>query len=306
MDGFGLDWEAVHAINPRRRDTPACPPTASTGRGGTGSGSPRRWRRCPGLAWVTGYADGPPMLPRGPCDPNGAMHAAFAMQVALAARDATGEGQLVEAPLIESALNIAAEQVVEYTAYGTLLEPHGEPHRRAPPRRACLPVPRARSGGWPCRSCTDEQWAGLRKALGDPAWAADDALSIVRGAAGARRRARRRAGGVGRRAGSRRGGRPAHRPRRARRRRSRTSGPSRPTRCSRPGASSRPSTTRSSAPTRSRCCRSDGAASTAGSGARRRWWASTTAEVLRGHPRPVRRRDRELRPAQVIGDHPLA
>ena len=34
-----------------------------------------------------------------------------------------GEGQLVEAPLLESALNMTAEQVVEYTATGTVLEP---------------------------------------------------------------------------------------------------------------------------------------------------------------------------------------
>ena len=103
-----------------------------------------------GLAWVTGHADGPPLLPRGPCDPNGAMHAAFAIQVALAQRDATGEGALVEAPLIESALNIAAEQVIEYSAYGNLLTAE-----RQPVARSCAPgrlsVPRRGAVAGPVR-----------------------------------------------------------------------------------------------------------------------------------------------------------
>ena len=28
-----------------------------------------------GLGWLTGHPDGPPLVPRGPCDPNGAFHA---------------------------------------------------------------------------------------------------------------------------------------------------------------------------------------------------------------------------------------
>ena len=36
-----------------------------------------------GLAWVTGFADGPPVIPRGPCDPLAGMHAVLALLVAL-------------------------------------------------------------------------------------------------------------------------------------------------------------------------------------------------------------------------------
>ena len=36
-----------------------------------------------GLAWVTGLADGPPVPPRGACDPLAGVHAAFAVTAAL-------------------------------------------------------------------------------------------------------------------------------------------------------------------------------------------------------------------------------
>jgi crotonobetainyl-CoA:carnitine CoA-transferase CaiB-like acyl-CoA transferase len=98
------------------------------------------------------------------------MHAAFAMQVALIAREQTGTGLLVEAPLIESALNIAAEQVIEHSAYGALLGRHGNRSPGVAPQ-----------GVYPCQGdeqwlaisvATDEQWMALRKVLGEPAWAA--------------------------------------------------------------------------------------------------------------------------------------
>ena len=58
-----------------------------------------------GLACVTGFADGPPVIPRGPCDPLAGMHAVLALLVALEHRRRTGEGQLVESTMVEAALN---------------------------------------------------------------------------------------------------------------------------------------------------------------------------------------------------------
>ncbi len=78
-----------------------------------------------GMAWVTGRPDGPPVLPRGACDPLAAMHAVFATFFAVAEAERTGEGRLVEATMIEAALNMAAEQVVEFGASGRLLERDG-------------------------------------------------------------------------------------------------------------------------------------------------------------------------------------
>jgi crotonobetainyl-CoA:carnitine CoA-transferase CaiB-like acyl-CoA transferase len=73
-----------------------------------------------GLSWVTGYED-LPLVIRGMCDPVGGMHAVFALLAALEHRRRTGEGQLVEVPLVEVAINVAAEQVIEYSTSGVLL-----------------------------------------------------------------------------------------------------------------------------------------------------------------------------------------
>jgi crotonobetainyl-CoA:carnitine CoA-transferase CaiB-like acyl-CoA transferase len=178
MEGFGLGWEAVRAINPRVVYA-RLPAYGLDGPWRDRVGFAQTMEAMSGLASITGYPDGPPLLPRGPCDPNGAMHAAFAIQVALAAREATGEGQFVEAPLIESALNIAAQQVVEYSAYDRLVTRIGN---KTPGRAPQGVYPCAGEERWLAVSvATDGQWHRLRAALGDPAWANDPGLASYAG-----------------------------------------------------------------------------------------------------------------------------
>ncbi len=74
-----------------------------------------------GLAWVTGLPEGPPVPPRGACDPLAGAHAAFALLAALEFADRTGRGQLVEMPMIESVLNVTAAQTIEYEVFGSVL-----------------------------------------------------------------------------------------------------------------------------------------------------------------------------------------
>jgi crotonobetainyl-CoA:carnitine CoA-transferase CaiB-like acyl-CoA transferase len=71
-----------------------------------------------GMANLTGFGDGPPINPRGPCDAIAGLHAAFATLVALVDRDRTGRGQLVESVMVNAALNVAAEQVIEFSTHG--------------------------------------------------------------------------------------------------------------------------------------------------------------------------------------------
>jgi crotonobetainyl-CoA:carnitine CoA-transferase CaiB-like acyl-CoA transferase len=174
MEKFGLDWPAVHALNPAAVMV-RMPAFGLDGPWRDRVGFAQTMEEMSGLAWVSGFPDGPPVLPRGPCDPLGAMHGAFAIMVGLAARDGDGEGALLEVPLIESALNVAAEQVVEWSAYGNLLERDGNRSPGAAPQ-----------GVYACRGdeqwlalsiATDEQWRQLRSALGDPAWTQDHRLS---------------------------------------------------------------------------------------------------------------------------------
>jgi crotonobetainyl-CoA:carnitine CoA-transferase CaiB-like acyl-CoA transferase len=132
-----------------------------------------------GLAWVTGYPDDQPLIQRGPSDPNAGMHAAFAILVALAEREATGQGQLLEVTMIEAALNAAAEQAVEYTAYGRVLERDGNRAPSAAPQN--LYSCRGEEQWLALSVGTDGQWEGLRAALGHPAWAEDPQLSTHAG-----------------------------------------------------------------------------------------------------------------------------
>ena len=185
VENFGLGWERVHELNPQAIML-RMPAFGLTGPWRDRVGFAQTMEQISGLAYVTGYPDGPPIIPRGPCDPLGGMHGAFALMVALAEREATGEGLLVEAPLVESALQLSAEQVVEYTATGTLLERAGNHSPGVAPQGVY------RCDGneqWLAVSiATDEQWSALVDALGHPAWAADPALASYPGRAADRDR----------------------------------------------------------------------------------------------------------------------
>ncbi|MBY0399219.1 CoA transferase, partial [Myxococcota bacterium] len=178
MENFGLGWDAVHRLNPR---AVLCrmPAFGLSGPWRDRTGFAMTIEQASGMAWVTGHPGGPPMVPRGICDPMGGMHAAFAMMLALEHAARTGEGQLVEVPLIEPALNAAAEQAIEWSNHGVLLERQGNRSRHAAPQG----VYRAREDDhWVALSVeTDAEWARLRTALGDPDWARDPRYAAAAG-----------------------------------------------------------------------------------------------------------------------------
>jgi crotonobetainyl-CoA:carnitine CoA-transferase CaiB-like acyl-CoA transferase len=125
MDGFALDYEAMRAIRP---DVIVLrlPAFGLEGPWRDRPGFAQTMEQITGMAWVTGYQDGPPIIPGGFVDPAVGVHAAMALVAALDHRDRTGEGQLVEMPMIEVAAAMTAEQVAEYSAYGELLGRRGE------------------------------------------------------------------------------------------------------------------------------------------------------------------------------------
>ena len=85
--------------------------------------------------------------------------------LALEHRDRTGEGGLVEAAMVDAALNVAAEQVIEHSAYGALLERAGNRGPCAAPQnlyQAAGPDENGRDDCWVAIAvATDEQWAAL-------------------------------------------------------------------------------------------------------------------------------------------------
>jgi crotonobetainyl-CoA:carnitine CoA-transferase CaiB-like acyl-CoA transferase len=178
VEGFGLGWEEVHATNPRAVMV-RMPAFGLDGPWKDRPGFAQTMEEATGLAWVTGYDDGPPVLPRGAVDPLAGMHAALATITALDQRDATGAGCLVEVPLAEVALNAAAEQVITFTATGELLGRLGARDRRAAPQGVYLC---SDPEGWIAISVDgDDHWTGLIAALDQPAWAADEQLASAAG-----------------------------------------------------------------------------------------------------------------------------
>jgi crotonobetainyl-CoA:carnitine CoA-transferase CaiB-like acyl-CoA transferase len=138
-----------------------------------------------GLTWLTGHPDLLPFEPYTVGDPNAGLHALFGLLLALEHRRRTGEGGLVEASMVDAALNIAAEQLIEHSAYGSLLSRQGNRGPTAAPQnlyRVAKPDENARDDSWVAIAVeTDEQWRSLRAALGEPAWAADPSLDMEHG-----------------------------------------------------------------------------------------------------------------------------
>lgn len=133
-----------------------------------------------GLAWLTGHTDDEaPHVPRGPCDPLAGYHALFATMVALCRRDQGHRGCMVEAAMAESALNAAAESVVDFSAYGVLLERSGNRSADAAPQGL---YPCCGTEQWLAISVqSDAQWRELTAALGNPDWATRGELQTLAG-----------------------------------------------------------------------------------------------------------------------------
>ncbi|MCU1429510.1 MAG: putative acyl-CoA transferase/carnitine dehydratase [Actinomycetia bacterium] len=125
LESFGLGYDAVRAIRPDAVML-RMPAFGLSGPWRDRPGFAQTMEQLTGMAWVTGYEGGPPIIAGGVVDPTAGMHAALAVVAALAHRDRTGEGQLVEMPLIEVAAAVTGEQVVRYAIDGVLLGRRGE------------------------------------------------------------------------------------------------------------------------------------------------------------------------------------
>src|SRR5262249_34114585 len=171
LEQFGLGWETIRGVNPRTT-LMRMPAFGLVGPWRDHVGFAQTMEQLTGLAWITGHPADQPRIPRGPCDPLAGMHAAFALLIALAERDVTGRGAHVEVPMVEVALNVAAESLIEFSAYGRLLERQGNRSPSAAPQG----LYRCRDGrtgyeSWLALSGgTDAQGAAPVGGLRRPAW----------------------------------------------------------------------------------------------------------------------------------------
>jgi crotonobetainyl-CoA:carnitine CoA-transferase CaiB-like acyl-CoA transferase len=182
IEKFGLDWQTVHAINPKCIMV-RMPAFGLDGPWKNHVGFAQTMEQISGMAWLTGHVDDQPRIQRGPCDPMAGMNSAFATLVALNERETSGKGCLIECPMVEGALNAAAEQIVEYSAYGNILKRMGNRSPDAAPQGlyACANHDR-KNEQWLALSIeTDAQWRALKQQLGKPDWANDPALNTLAG-----------------------------------------------------------------------------------------------------------------------------
>ena len=124
MEHFGLDWPTVRALRPDVIMM-RMPAFGLDGPWRDRGGFAQTMEQLTGMAWLTGYDGGPPIIPGGPVDPMVGTHGALALMAALEHRALTGEGQLVEVPLVEVATAVTAEQVMRASIDGTLLGRRG-------------------------------------------------------------------------------------------------------------------------------------------------------------------------------------
>lgn len=184
LDQMGLDFATVQSIRPD---------AVMLRMPGFGLDGP--WRDNPafayviesaaGISWLTGYPDLPPFEPYSVGDPNSGVHAVSALLLALEHRRRTGQSVLVEASMVDAAVNIAAEQIIEYTAYGAVLHRTGNHGPVAVPQNLYRTADFDEFGrldSWVAVAvATDEQWQHLCAALGSPSWATEPALITADG-----------------------------------------------------------------------------------------------------------------------------
>lgn len=165
VEQFGLGYEELRALNPG---------VVMVRMPGFGLEGPWReyvgWamviEQATGMASITGWPDRP-LSPGGFLDPAIGMHAAVAIQAALARREQSGEGQLIEVAQLETGACLTAEQVIDWSMNGRARGREGNRHRVIAPQ-----------GVYPCRSDDDgnhwvaisarddAQWLGLAEAVG--------------------------------------------------------------------------------------------------------------------------------------------
>jgi crotonobetainyl-CoA:carnitine CoA-transferase CaiB-like acyl-CoA transferase len=163
MAGFGLEWPDIKAASPRVTMV-RMPAFGLDGPWRDRVGFAQTMEQASGMAWMTGQSDGPPLIPRGVCDPIAGLHAAFAALAALEVREATGQGMLLECTMVEAALNVAAEALLEASANGHELRRDGNRGPGASPQGVyrC-----AGSDDWVALAVlSDAGWLDLAAALG--------------------------------------------------------------------------------------------------------------------------------------------
>ena len=170
---YGLDWDTLHALNPR---LVYC---SVTGFGQTGPYAPRAGydfliQGMGGLMSVTGRADtepgaGPQKVGVALTDVMTGLYATSAILVALGHRDRTGEGQRIDLALLDVGIATLINQTTNYLVGGQVPTRMGNAHPNVVPYQD-FPT---RDGDMIIACGNDNQFTKLARAMAHPEWSQD-------------------------------------------------------------------------------------------------------------------------------------
>jgi crotonobetainyl-CoA:carnitine CoA-transferase CaiB-like acyl-CoA transferase len=162
MARLGLDYQRLSELNPRLVYV------AASGWGQDGplaqlAGLDIMAQARSGLMSITGEPDGGPVKVGVPiCDLVCALYGALAAVAALAARERSGRGQLIDVSLFESGISLGVWEAGKYFATGEVPARLGSAHQNSAPYQAIC----AEDGWFTVGATSPPTWQGLCRALG--------------------------------------------------------------------------------------------------------------------------------------------
>ena len=180
MDDLGLGWEALRAVNPRLVMV-SSQLMGSTGPWASWLGYGPSTRPAGGMTWLWNFPDGGMPPGAGVIFPDHLVGrvCAVAALAGLAGRERTGNGAHFEAAQVETVLTCMSQYFLQESLEPGSVAPLGNRREQGAPWGVYQCAGEERWVVITCRN--DDDWAGLRKALGDPHWAADPDLASVEG-----------------------------------------------------------------------------------------------------------------------------
>lgn len=129
-----------------------------------------------GLAYTSGYADGPPSMPEIPyTDYTAGEHTVYAVMAALMHRLRTGQGQFIDISQTQTASATMPEALMDFAVNGRTQPRMGNQHPSMAPH-GCYPC--QGQDRWIAIAVGDDnQWHSLCQVLGQEAWAEDPRFS---------------------------------------------------------------------------------------------------------------------------------
>jgi crotonobetainyl-CoA:carnitine CoA-transferase CaiB-like acyl-CoA transferase len=180
MDGLGLGWDDLHAVNPELVMV-SSQLMGSRGEWSAWVGYGANIRPASGLTWLWNFPDGGPPPGAQVIYPDHLAGRVCALGVlaALERRRKGGDGTHVEVAQVETVLGLLADQfLAEGLAPGSV-GPRGNRSERGAPWGV---FPCAGEQRWCVITCRDDDdWEALRQAMGRPAWASENRFASAAG-----------------------------------------------------------------------------------------------------------------------------